>query len=144
MAGKNSKKLILYATTFNNVGKIRDSMNSVAGFGASEIYVTDNYSTDGTFEELSKHSGGNNAGGIKVYVNQSKSTRGWGRHIALERALEHAGKNDLVMYVDLDTIYRRAYIDEIMLISKDLKKNDVCYLVTLHIPKRKKRPSGGT
>ncbi len=132
-----NKKLILYATTFNNASTVRASLDSVSRLGAQEIYIVDNYSSDGTFEELLKY--GERNKNLRIVLLKIRSTRGWGRHVALEHALRHAKENDLLMYVDLDTIYRNPYIKEIRRLAKILRGNQVCYLGHLAYAKTQRK-----
>ena len=70
-------------TCFNEADSIRDSLNSLLGQldEGYEVVVVDNYSTDGTIDQLRKFEGVN-----RVKVIQKRCSRGLGRQIAFENS----------------------------------------------------------
>ena len=110
-------ELSIYATVYNNRNWIKSSMESIVDknpfFKKWELVITDNFSTDGTYEFLQKYE--SKYPNIKVY--REKCTRGKGRQIALEHT---SGK--IVTYVDLDTIYLRKNWEVVNKISKMFRK----------------------
>mgnify|MGYP001626389384 CR=1 FL=1 len=113
-------ELSIYATVYNNRNWIKSSMESIVDknpfFKKWELVITDNFSTDGTYEFLQKYE--SKYPNIKVY--REKCTRGKGRQIALEHT---SGK--IVTYVDLDTIYLRKNWEVVNKISKIVKRKEV-------------------
>lgn len=85
----------LYATVYNNVTTIEESIKSI--FDSSyEITIVDNYSNDGTWEKLNYIKKDYN---LKLY--QYKSSRGKGR----DYALKHTTEGSYTAYFDLDNYY---------------------------------------
>ena len=109
------RALHVYGTVFNNANRVERSLKSIERLNPAKIYITDNYSTDGTYEILRRHK--------KVEVIRAKSNRGEGKQLALERLLEKAAPSDAVIMVDLDTIYKNKYADFITKRMKALKDN---------------------
>ncbi len=92
--------LFLYGTVYNNANTVIDTLNSIKDLNYSFIYITDNFSNDGTYEILKKYS---NEYRIKIF--RVKSTRGFGRGFSLNKALEESDNNVVFMFIDFDTIY---------------------------------------
>ncbi len=91
--------ICIYGTVYNNVSFIEESIKSVWRPDA-EIVIVDNYSTDGTWEELMRLRKEYN---LRIY--RYRSSRGLGRNIALMKCSE----GSLALYFDLDTIYNDAF-----------------------------------
>ncbi|ADB86543.1 glycosyltransferase family 2 protein [Saccharolobus islandicus] len=89
----------IYATVFNNVSTLDESVKSVWR-SDSIIVITDNYSTDGTWERLQ---------GLKKDYNlilyRLKSTRGKGR----DYSLKHCPENSITTYFDSDMRYNESF-----------------------------------
>jgi glycosyltransferase involved in cell wall biosynthesis len=122
------KELFIYCTTFNNKSTVIDALKSLVPLSPKAIYIIDNFSTDGAFEDIQKYA---NNSPIKVVCRQVKSSRGRGRQLALEMALKEADDDDFLMYADLDTIYRKAYFDYVLGVMKRIKKDEVYWAGTL-------------
>ena len=92
-------RFCVYGTVYNNVGTVVRSISSV--FDPSyEIVVTDNYSTDGTWEKLQE---------LKKEFNLTllryRSSRGKGR----DYALKHCPENSITAFFDLDDVYNENF-----------------------------------
>ncbi|WP_162568924.1 glycosyltransferase [Acidianus sulfidivorans] len=89
----------VYGTVYNNVNTVEDSIKSVWD-PEYTIVITDNYSTDGTWEKLQE---------LKKEYNlvllRLKSTRGKGR----DYALRHCPDNSITAYFDLDAKYNENF-----------------------------------
>lgn len=116
-------KISIYATTYNNVNVIKNSILSIISqfnnfLDGFEFVVVDNYSTDGTYEILTEFS--------KNYKNfrviQSKCTRGGGRALAYANT---SGK--YVFTVDLDTIYNDVLSKLVLTSLKNYKENTLVW-----------------
>ncbi|OWP53125.1 N-glycosyltransferase [Candidatus Micrarchaeum sp.] len=95
--------LFIYGTVFNNASRVQACIDSLMPLKYAKIFVVDNYSTDGTYETLKNIE--------NLVVIRKKCSHGLGRKIALEKALNKAGDEDFLMYVDFDTVYNKEYID---------------------------------
>ena len=90
----------IYGTCYNNANVIRKSIDSIVSQfdlnGETELVITDNESTDGTWDILQDYN--------KKYKNvkliRERCTRGKGRRIAYNST---SGK--YTFYIDLDTVY---------------------------------------
>ncbi len=94
----------LYGTVYNNAAQINASINSIEeclGADLHSINVVDNYSNDGTFEELLKLE--KKFGNIKIFRDRCK--RGKGRDIALRAC----SPGSIVTYVDFDSVYKEVF-----------------------------------
>ena len=109
--------LFIYGTVFNNANRVKACISSLAPLGYKRMFIVDNYSTDGTYEILE------NIGDLTVV--RKKCPHGLGRQIALENALKEAKNNDLLMYIDFDTVYNSKYITLIKKYIETLKENEV-------------------
>lgn len=109
--------LYIYGTVFNNANRLKACINSVSSLSYKKLFVTDNYSTDGTYEILKNLP--------KIEILRKKCSHGLGRQLALEKALSEAEDDDFVMYIDFDTIFNQIYIDLIKEKISTLKDNEV-------------------
>lgn len=89
----------VYATVFNNVSTLEDSIKSVWRPNYT-IVITDNYSWDGTWEKLQELRKEYN-----LILYRLKSTRGKGR----DYSLKHCPDNSLTAYFDLDCLYNENF-----------------------------------
>ena len=89
----------IYGTVFNNVSTIEESIKSFWRPDAV-IVITDNFSTDGTWEKLQELRKEYN-----LVLYRYKSNRGQGRNYSLR----HCPENSFTTYVDLDTRYNEAF-----------------------------------
>jgi glycosyltransferase involved in cell wall biosynthesis len=97
--------LYIYGTIFNNHDIVLRSLESIKELPYQKIIVTDNYSTDGTYELLVE-----NKDKYNLCIIRHKCNRGIGRQMAMEEALKESSKNDYLMSVDFDTIYGSDFI----------------------------------
>ncbi len=107
------KNIYVYGTVFNSKNTISRCINSLNKLGVKKIYVTDNFSTDGTYEELKRYK--------NVVVIRRKSSRGKGREIAKTEMLKHIKLDDAVFVMDFDTELTQAGINYILKTIKHLK-----------------------
>ncbi len=112
-----SMALYIYGITFNNAGTIEASLRSIAALGAKRMFIVDNYSTDGSFKLLQKHR--------QVDVVQEKCTRGGGRGLALERAMNSTRNDDVIFYVDLDMVYKKAWVNHIKRLARTIGPDEI-------------------
>jgi lipopolysaccharide export LptBFGC system permease protein LptF len=97
--------LYIYGTVFNSSKRVLQSISSINKINMEKkFFITDNFSTDGTYELLIKNKEFN------ITVIRKKCTRGKGRNIAMDRALKEASDNDIFMFIDLDEIYSPKFI----------------------------------
>ncbi|QGA68895.1 glycosyltransferase [Sulfolobus sp. E11-6] len=89
----------IYGTVFNNVNTVEDSIKSVWD-PEYTIVITDNYSTDGTWEKLQELRKEYN-----LVLLRLKSSRGKGK----DYALRHCPANTMTAYFDLDTVYNENF-----------------------------------
>jgi len=91
--------ICVYGTVFNNVNTVEESIRSIWRPDYN-IVITDNYSTDGTWEKLQE---------LKKEYNLTllrlKSTRGKGRQYALYNCPE----DSITAYFDLDNYYNENF-----------------------------------
>ncbi len=109
--------LRVYATVFNNASRVKASLDSIAPLKPYKIYVTDNYSTDGTYEILKNYK--------NLVVTRRRCKRGEGRRIALQNLIEDSSPKDAVLVIDLDVIYKDPYIKFIKQKLKGLKDDEI-------------------
>lgn len=109
--------LYIYGTVFNNVDRAMRSIKSISKLRPKSIFITDNFSTDGTYEVLTRTKG------VKIIRNHC--SHGKGRQLALDLALQKAKDDDFVMYIDLDTIYNLKFVKLIEDKMKTLNDNEV-------------------
>lgn len=95
-------KLFIYGTVWNSSEVVTESVQSIRGLNPQLIVVIDNYSKDGTYEKLKKMDG--------VFVKQARCNRGEGRNLALKIITDMCNDDDMLLYVDLDTIYKDKFI----------------------------------
>lgn len=111
------RNLYIYMTSYKNANRIERCIHSLYPLNPTGIYVTDNCSPDGTFEILKKYK--------NIVATQVKSRRGEGRNIALNGILDVAKPDDLILQVDPDVIYKKAYIDFVKKKMKTIKDNEI-------------------
>ena len=116
--------LFIYGTVFNNARRVRACINSLAPLNYKQIFIVDNYSTDGTYDILKSF-------GKKVKIKRRKCSHGLGRQTALEMALKEVNENDFLMYVDFDIVYKKKFIKRIKYYMEKLKYNEVSLLSML-------------
>lgn len=98
---KKSRRLYIYGTIFNNAAYVERAIRSIMPLRPKKIFIADNFSTDNTFEILRDLKLNPR---VKIQLVQVKCTRGKGRNIALEMALNEAKYDDILMYIDFDTV----------------------------------------
>ncbi|SAI84939.1 glycosyltransferase family 2 [Saccharolobus solfataricus] len=89
----------IYATVFNNAPTLEESVKSVWRSDVT-IVITDNYSTDSTWERLLELRKDYN-----LVLYRLKSTRGKGRGYSLK----HCPENSITTYFDLDMRYNESF-----------------------------------
>jgi len=89
----------IYGTVFNNASTLEESIKSFWRPDAT-IVITDNFSTDGTWEKLESLKKEYN-----ILLFRYKSNRGQGRNYSLK----HCPDDTFTTYVDLDTRYNEAF-----------------------------------
>ena len=117
------RELKIYGTVFNNAEYIDACLNSLKPLGRLDIYVVDNYSTDGTVNNLffSKWNGGY----FNMHIYQKECTRGAGRQLAMEHLISESDEDDLAFYIDFDTVYSDKFVKTILSRSKTIKDNEL-------------------
>jgi len=100
--------LSIYGTVYNNAYVIDDSLHSLLQSLSPlkvdyELVISDNYSTDNTFEKLLNWK---RRLGRKIKIIRAKCSRGKGREIALENT-----EGEYVAYVDFDCIFDKEFGD---------------------------------
>jgi len=108
-------EICLYATVFNNFNTIEESIKSVWRPDAT-IVITDNYSTDGTWEKLQKLKKEYN-----LLLYRLRSSRGKGRAYSLR----HCPDNSITAYFDLDLKYNEAFHKVLEWAPKDKVTTDM-------------------
>ena len=111
------ERLYIYGTVWNSRDYVIDSVRSLQQFTPFKIIIVDNFSGDGTYEELKKVE--------NVILYQARCTRGTGRNIALQKTLKMCNSDDLVLYADFDTIFKPNYVDLIKEAKLVLKKGEL-------------------
>ncbi|MCL5252885.1 MAG: glycosyltransferase family 2 protein [Candidatus Thermoplasmatota archaeon] len=100
------ESIALYGTVYNNSNRVRESIHSIekallyTGVRTS-VNIVDNFSDDGTYEELLKLSV--EYGNINIV--RKKCNRGDGRNSALDLC----PSGSMVTYVDLDSVYNEYF-----------------------------------
>lgn len=107
----------VYATTFNNADTVDRSLMSIAPLKPKKIFVVDNFSLDDTLSRLKRHG--------DVVVMQERCRRGAGRGMALEMLLKEADDGDTLVYIDLDTAYKEAWIRHIRHLTKTIRHGQI-------------------
>ena len=92
-------EVCLYATVFNNVNTIEETIKSIWGPNYT-IVITDNFSFDGTWEKLRELRKEYN-----LLIYRLKSSRGKGR----DYSLRHCPEGSKTAYFDLDTRYNESF-----------------------------------
>ncbi len=90
-----NKNIYIYGTVFNTANTIDKFICSLNKLKVKKIYVTDNFSTDGTYEKLSKYK--------NIIILRKKCSRGSGRELAKIEMLKHVKSKDAVLTLDFDT-----------------------------------------
>ncbi len=125
--------LRIYGTVYNNASRVLECIQSLEHIKTKKfVYIVDNYSTDGTYEKIHNLT--------NVTVMRVKCSRGRGRQIALEMALKESKKDDLFMFIDLDTIYTVSFCRLIDDAIPRLSENDVFINSLSHITLNEKIP----
>jgi len=93
---------------FNEQPVIRRTLDAVLGnsISPSEVIVVDDGSTDGTFEEVERHFGGNPRVTLLRQVNAGKAS-------ALNRAIERS-TGEVLICLDADTLFARDTIEKLI------------------------------
>ena len=113
--------LYIYGTVFNNKDTVKESIESLSRINVEKRFlITDNYSTDGTYEVLQELKNKYN-----ITLKQVKCSRGKGRELAMELGYHISNNDDLFMYFDLDSVYTPLFIKYIEDKIKTLKRNEV-------------------
>ena len=110
-----NKNVYIYGTVFNTANTIDRCINSLKPLKIKRIFVTDNFSTDGTYEKLKKYK--------NVTILRKKCSRGKGRELAKRELLKYASQEDPVLTVDFDTEFTKGAIRYIKRRIKKLKHN---------------------
>ena len=98
--------LYLYGTVYNNRNRVMDCLNSLSKINIPKKFlIIDNYSTDGTYEILRSFP--------DVEIGRVKCSRGLGRQLAMELAIDKAKVSDLFMTFDLDMVYNLNFVKAI-------------------------------
>jgi glycosyltransferase involved in cell wall biosynthesis len=119
---KKDRKLYIYGTVFNNANTIKKSILSIIPLNPTKIFIVDNFSTDDTIKILENLKKENKC---PIVFLQKKCTRGLGRNIAMQMALREAKSNDVLMYMDFDTIIFKRGLKVIKNIIKKIEKNQI-------------------
>lgn len=112
--------LYIYGTIFNNVGTVMESLKSISNIHYEKIFITENYSTDGTYEILNKCKNE-----YRIQILRVKCNRGTGRQIAMQYAMNECEENDYLMTIDFDSIYGADFVDYINDIIREPRMNAV-------------------
>ena len=115
-----NKNIYVYGTVFNSADTIDRCIRSLNRLKVKAIYVTDNFSTDGTYEKLKRYK--------KITVIQKKCSRGEGREIAKIEMLKHCQSYDLVLTADFDTELTSSAINYVKS-KKKLDNNNIFYAI---------------
>ncbi len=92
--------LFIYGTCYNNADVIEMSLNSIEKLNYEKIFITDNFSNDGTYEILNRIKNR-----FRIEIIQYKSKRGSGKQKSMEMAMNEANDCDYIMTIDFDTKY---------------------------------------
>ena len=74
MIKKVDQMLFIYGTIYNNANMIQKCLESIKNVNYSQIFIVDNYSTDGTYQFLE-----NNKDTYRLTLTRLKCNRGIGR-----------------------------------------------------------------
>ena len=103
--------LYIYGTCFNvskTCKRTIESLLRLKNYFNIKFFIVDNYSKDGSARELKrvfvKYK-------LKYRLIQIHSNRGGGRQHAMDMALKEGKDTDYLMYIDLDTIYTKKFIE---------------------------------
>lgn len=108
----------IYGTVYNNAKIASMSVRSLLEMDFNKkIYVVDNFSTDGSYEELNKLS--------NTIVVRQRTSRGLGRQVAMDIACKNAHENDLLMSFDLDTTYTPEFEKIVKCAIKSIERDQV-------------------
>ena len=109
--------LYIYGTIFNNASTVLESLKSISKTQYKKLFITDNYSTDGTYEILNQY-----RKEYRLEIIRVKCNRGMGRQIAMQNAIRECTETDYSMTMDFDSIYGQdfvSYVTEIIKISRE-------------------------
>lgn len=108
----------IYGTVYNSADTVRNTIEDLKKKLREDfvIVVTDNYSTDGTYEILKEYD--------FIDVIRKKSTRGLGRQIALEHLVKNYKEVDFIFYIDFDVIFVDYFQKIIDGVKKRYKENE--------------------
>ena len=86
----------IYGTVYNSADTVRQTVEDLKSKLKEDfiLVVTDNYSTDGTYEILKEYD--------FIDAIKAKSTRGKGRQIALQHLIKNYPEVDFIFYIDFD------------------------------------------
>ena len=114
--------LYIYGTCYNNAIRIRKSILSLNKIEMEKKFlIVDNYSNDGTYEELTRLKLE-----LNIEVSRRHCSRGLGRQLAMNMAFESSRKNDIFMYFDSDTDYTEEFCEFVkQIISEKLTNGRV-------------------
>jgi len=115
---QSDKMLFIYGTCYNNVDIIESSLNSIKDLNYEKIFITDNFSNDGTYETLNKIKNR-----FRIEIVRYKSKRGKGKQKSMEMAMNEANDSDYIMTIDFDVIYDHNLLLFINNIIKEEHKN---------------------
>jgi glycosyltransferase involved in cell wall biosynthesis len=126
-------EICLYGTVYNNADTVEESVKSV--FDPSyKIIITDNYSTDGTYEKLKEL-----RKDFNLTVLRYKSSRGVGR----QYSLNYCPENSMTAYFDMDVKYNRVFHDIVKYSAERGAKVVTTIQGTLVAPKKEIIEKGG-
>lgn len=112
--------LYIYGTIFNNASTVLESLKSIKNIPYGKIFITDNYSKDGTYEILTEYENE-----YRLEIIRVKCNRGMGRQISMEHAMQECSETDYLMTIDFDTIYGEDFVNYITNIIKEPRENTV-------------------
>lgn len=112
--------LYIYGTIFNNASTIIASLESISNINYQKIFITDNFSTDGTYEILDRYKKE-----YRLEIIRIKCNRGMGRQTSMERAMRECTESDYLMTMDFDSFYGNDFVEYINEVIKEPKKNTV-------------------
>ena len=104
----------------NNEHRINACLESLKPLKPKKYFVVDAFSTDKTVDVLRSHG--------DVAVEQHWCGLGKGRDLALKMALKECKDDDFLMYIGLDTIYKKLWTDLVGAKLKTLKDDEVYIL----------------
>jgi hypothetical protein len=110
----------IYGTVFNNAITVLQSLKSLTNIPYKKMYITDNFSTDSTYEILTKYQNEYRLEIIRIKCNQ-----GMGRQISMELAMQECSETDYLMTMDFNTIYGENFVIYINDIIKEPRENAV-------------------